>query len=138
MAGYSSFVTRAQFPDQDLGDSEQTPVDLASIADYTTLTAMRAPRATMISNNAYDNCCFRGDYANAPLIWAARPYYALYNAADKLTSHINFDPGHNYGQENREAFYRFVRDNFYCGSDSGFSEKEFRQRKTSARRAVAN
>jgi dienelactone hydrolase len=124
VAGYSSFVTRAQFPDQDLGDSEQTPVDLASVADYTTLTAMRAPKPTMISNNAYDNCCFRGDYANAPLIWAARPYYALYNAADKLTAHINYDPGHNYGQENREAFYRFVRDQFYGGVDSAFSEKE--------------
>src|SRR5258708_17775782 len=124
VAGYSSFVTRAQFPEQDLGDSEQTPVDLASIADYTTLTAMRAPRPTMISNNAYDNCCFRGDYANAPLMWAARPFYALYGAADKLTAHINFDPGHNYGQENREAFYRFVRDNFYGGDDAAFSGKE--------------
>jgi dienelactone hydrolase len=124
VAGYSSFVTRAQFPDQDLGDSEQTPVDLAGIADYTTLTAMRAPRPTMISNNAYDNCCFRGDYANAPLIWAARPYYDLYNAAAKLSAHINFDPGHNYGLENREAFYRFIRDNFYGGNDSAFSEKE--------------
>ncbi len=124
VAGYSSFVTRAQFPELDLGDSEQTPVDLASVADYTTLTAMRAPKATMISNNAFDNCCFRGDYANAPLLWSARPYFALYNAADKLTSHINFDPGHNYGQENREAFYAFVRDNFYGGRDSAFSEKE--------------
>lgn len=124
VAGYSSFVTRAQFPEPDLGDSEQTPVDLASIADYTTLTAMRAPKATMISNNAYDNCCFRGDYANAPLIWAARPFYALYGAADKLTAHINFDQGHNYGQENREAFYRFVRDNFYGGDDAAFSQKE--------------
>jgi hypothetical protein len=124
VAGYSSFVTRAQFPEPDLGDSEQTPVDLASIADYTTLTAMRAPKATMIANNAYDNCCFRGDYANAPLIWAARPYYALYHAVDKLTAHINFDFGHNYGQENREAFYRFVRDNFYGGNDNAFSEKE--------------
>jgi hypothetical protein len=48
----------------------------------------------------------------------------LYNAADKLTAHINFDPGHNYGQDNREAFYRFVRDNFYGGHDHAFSEKE--------------
>ncbi len=124
VAGYSSFVTRAQFPEPDLGDSEQTPVDLASIADYTTLTAMRAPKPTMISNNAYDNCCFRGDYANAPLMWAARPFFELYGAADKLTAHINFDPGHNYGRENREAFYRFVRDNFYGGDDAAFSEKE--------------
>ena len=124
LAGYSSFVTRAQFPEQDLGDSEQTPVDLASVADYTTLTAMRAPKPTMIGNNAYDNCCFRGDYANAPLMWAARPYFALYNATDKLTAHINFDPGHNYGQENREAFYRYIRDNFYAGNDAAFAEKE--------------
>jgi dienelactone hydrolase len=124
VAGYSSFVTRAQFPELDLGDSEQTPVDLARVADYTTLTAMRAPKPTMITNNAYDNCCFRADYAVAPLIWAARPYFALYNAAGRLTSHINFDPGHNYGQENREAFYRFVRDHFFAGNDSAFSEKE--------------
>src|SRR5437764_11301670 len=78
----------------------------------------------MIRNDAYDNCCFRGDYANAHLMWAARPYFALYGAGEKLTAHINFDPGHNYGQENREAFYRLVRDNFYRGDDAAFSQKE--------------
>ncbi len=118
VAGYSSFITRSQFPERDLGDSEQTPVDLASIADYTTLTAMFAPRPILITNNAFDSCCFRGDYANSPLIWAARPYFALFHAADRLTYHINFDPGHNYGQDNREAFYRLLRDAFYGGSSS--------------------
>jgi len=43
VAGYSSFVTRAQF-DRDLGDSEPRPADLATIADYTHLTALMAPR----------------------------------------------------------------------------------------------
>ena len=124
VAGYSSYVTRTQFPDQDLGDSEQTPVDLAGIADYTTLTAMRAPRPTVIINNAYDNCCFRGDYANSPLIWAARPYFALYGAEDQLKFHINFDPGHNYGLDNRERFYRAVRDTFYGGRDAEFPVAE--------------
>lgn len=124
VAGYSSFVTRVQFPELDLGDSEQTPVDLARVADYTTLTAMRAPRPTMIGNNAYDNCCFRADYATAPLVWAARPYFALFDAANRLTVHTNFDPGHNYGRENREAFYGFVRDNFFAGNDSAFPVKE--------------
>jgi dienelactone hydrolase len=113
VAGYSSFVTRSQFPDLDLGDSEQTPVDLASVADYTTLTAMLAPRPTLITNNALDSCCFRGDYATSPVIWAARPFFALYGAADRLTYHTNFDDGHNYGQDNREAFYRALRDAFY-------------------------
>lgn len=115
VAGYSSFVTRAQFPELDMGDSEQTPVDLASVADYTTLTAMLAPRPTLLTNNAYDNCCFRGDYANAPLTWAARPYFALYKAVDDLKHHISFEAGHNYGQSNREAFYRFVGEAFYPG-----------------------
>jgi dienelactone hydrolase len=115
VAGYSSFITRSQFPELDLGDSEQTPVDLASVADYTTLTAMLAPRATLITNNAFDSCCFRGDYANSPLIWAARPFFGLYNAADRLTYHINFDQGHNYGLDNRQAFYRVLRDAFYPG-----------------------
>lgn len=116
VAGYSSFVTRSQFPELDLGDSEQTPVDLAGVADYTTLTAMLAPRTTLITNNALDSCCFRGDYANSPLIWAARPFFALYKATNRLTYHINFDAGHNYGQDNREAFYRALRDGFYAGS----------------------
>ncbi len=38
VAGYSSFLTRSRF-DSDLGDSEQTPCDLATIVDYTHLTA---------------------------------------------------------------------------------------------------
>ena len=47
--GFSSYVTRAQWPDKDLGDSEQTPSDLASIADYTHLTALMAPRALQLT-----------------------------------------------------------------------------------------
>ena len=68
VAGYSSFVTRAQFPSPDLGDSEQTPSDLAVVADYTHLTAMRAPRPTLLTKNAHDTCCFRAEYALGPLI----------------------------------------------------------------------
>ncbi len=41
VAGYSSFCTRAREL-SDLGDSEQTPNDMATVADYTHLTAMRA------------------------------------------------------------------------------------------------
>ena len=67
VAGYSSFVTRTQFPEMDLGDSEQTPVDLGQYADYTHLTAMLAPNPVQLTHNARDNCCFRADYALAPL-----------------------------------------------------------------------
>ena len=61
VAGYSSYVTRTQFPSLDLGDSEQTPSDLASVADYTHLTALRAPRPTLLTHNARDTCCFRAN-----------------------------------------------------------------------------
>jgi len=116
VAGYSSFVTRSQFPTPDLGDSEQTPSDLAAILDYTHLTAMMAPRPTLLSYNAKDSCCFRADYALAPLIEASRPIFRLLDAEKQLRYHVNFDEGHNYGQDNREAFYRMLRDSFYAGN----------------------
>ena len=116
VAGYSSYVTRVQFPSLDLGDSEQTPSDLATVVDYTHLTAMMAPRPTLLSYNAKDNCCFRADYALAPLVQAAAPVFRLAGAAERLQQHVNHDPGHNYGRDNREAFYRFLRDQLLGGA----------------------
>ena len=117
VAGYSSFVTRTQFPELDLGDPEQTPSDLATVADYTHLTALRAPRPTLLTYNARDTCCFRAEYAVAPLLQAAKPIYQLYDRSRQLRHHINQDAGHNYGRDNREAFYRMLRDFFFAGSD---------------------
>jgi dienelactone hydrolase len=112
VAGYSSYVTRAQWPELDLGDSEQTPSDLASVADYAHLTALMAPRGLQVANNAKDNCCFRAEYATAPLIQIATPVYRLYNALDRVRYHTNHGNGHNYDEDNREAFYRLLRDHF--------------------------
>ena len=116
VAGYSGYVTRAQFPASDLGDSEQTPSDLATVADYTHLTALRAPRPTLVTNNAHDTCCFQAGHALGPLLRAARPIFELYGQAGNLRHHVNQDPGHNYGRDNREAFYRMLRDFFFGGS----------------------
>src|SRR3954452_5740565 len=57
VAGYSGFRTRVRYL-KDLGDSEQTPCDLATVADYTHLTAMMAPQPTLLTFNSKDNCCF--------------------------------------------------------------------------------
>ncbi len=116
VAGYSSFVTRAQFPSPDLGDSEQTPSDLATVADYTHLTALLAPRPTLLTNNAHDTCCFRAEYALGPLLRAARPAFELFDRPHNLRYHVNQDPGHNYARDNREAFYRMLRDSFFGGN----------------------
>lgn len=123
VAGYSSFRTRARFP-TDLGDSEQTPNDLATVADYSHLTAMLAGRAALLTFNAKDNCCFGSDHALQPLLDAAGPIFTLYGQPERLRSHINYDPGtHNYEADNRQAFYRMVGDTFFPG-DASFSAQE--------------
>ena len=110
VAGYSSYRTRARVL-TDLGDSEQTPSDFATVADYTHLTALLAPRAALLTYNQTDNCCFAAPHALPPLLAAAEPIYQLFGQRDRLRSHVNYDPGtHNFGSDNREAFYRMLRD----------------------------
>tara|TARA_R110002111_G_scaffold256979_2_gene324603 strand:- start:87413 stop:90136 length:2724 start_codon:yes stop_codon:yes gene_type:complete len=112
VAGYSSFLTRV-YHTKDLGDSEQTPNDLGVYADYTHLTAMRAPRPTLLSNNSKDNCCFESGYTQPPLLKAAFPIYKLYDKENHLQKHINDDPGdHNFLKDNREALYRMLSAHF--------------------------
>jgi hypothetical protein len=112
VAGYSSYVTRAQWPDLDLGDSEQTPSDLASVADYTHLTALVAPRWFQVASNANDTCCFRADYAPGPLVQTGRTVWGMLQHPERFRYHLNFGVGHNYDSDNREAFYRLFRDAF--------------------------
>jgi len=120
VAGFSSLITRANNV-SDLGDSEQQPCDMALVGDYTHLTALRAPRPTLLTYNATDNCCFASDHALPPLLQAAQPIFTLLGHETNLRYHINFDPGtHNYDRDNREAFYRLLRD-FFFASDQNFS-----------------
>lgn len=115
VAGYSSFLTRVRNL-SDLGDSEQTPNDLATVADYSHLTAMLAPRPALLTFNAKDNCCFASDHALPPLLAAAAPVYKLFGKESFLRSHVNYDPGtHNFEKENREQHYRLIGDHFFAG-----------------------
>src|SRR6185437_16185207 len=100
----------------DLGDSEQTPVDLATVTDYALMTAMLAPRGALLTFNAKDNCCFASDHALTPLLDAASPIYRLFGKEANLRAHVNHDPGtHNYLKDNRQALYRMLGDQFYPG-----------------------
>jgi len=113
VAGYSSFLTRMDHH-KDLGDSEQTPTDLATVADYTHLTAMMAPRATLLTYNAKDDCCFESGYALEPLRGGAEPYFRLFGREKALRTHINESPGnHNFGKDNRQAMYRMFGEFFF-------------------------
>ena len=123
VAGYSSFRTRAWHL-KDLGEAEQTPSDLATLVDYTHLTAMMAPRPTLLTYNSKDDCCFESGYALQPLVDAALPVFRLFDKADALRTHVNDDPGtHNFELDNRQALYRMLGDFFYAG-DKQFDPKE--------------
>lgn len=122
VAGYSSFLTRLQH-DMDLGDSEQTPTDLATVTDYSIMTALRAPHPTLLTFNAKDNCCFRADHALPPLVAAARPVYELLKAGDNLATHVNQTPGdHNFLADNRKALYKFIGTHFFGKSGADLEQ----------------
>jgi hypothetical protein len=85
---------------------------------------MRAPRPTLLTYNAKDECCFVSDHALQPLLDAALPIFELAGAGAKLRSHVNVDPGtHNFERENREAFYRMVGDHFFA-DDASYASSE--------------
>ncbi|MEX2176469.1 MAG: family 16 glycoside hydrolase [Pirellulaceae bacterium] len=114
VAGYSSYLTRIHHH-SDLGDSEQTPVDLAATGDYAHLTAMLAPRVALLTYNEKDNCCFAAPHALPPLLAAARPAYRLLDRAGALHEHINYDPGtHNFERDNREALYKVIGQHWFA------------------------
>src|SRR5262245_31201712 len=103
VAGYSGFKVKIRDHLMDLGDSEQTPCDLGTLADYTHLTCFRAPHPTLLTYNAKDRCCFTAGHALPPLLEAAGPVFKLLGKPENLRSHINHDPGdHNYGKDNRQ------------------------------------
>jgi dienelactone hydrolase len=124
VAGYSPFKVKIRDHLKDLGDSEQTPCDFGTLADYTHLTCLRAPRPTLLTYNDKDACCFTAGYALPPLLDAARPVYKLLSKPEHLRWHINSDPGtHNFGKDNRQQLYRAVGD-FFFPEDKSFSAEE--------------
>ena len=103
----------------DLGDLEQAPSGLLTVADYAHLTALFAPRPALLIYNARDNCCFLPERALPTTYEAALPVYRLLGAEQNLAFHINHDPGtHNYERDNREQFYAFLGAHFLGDHDT--------------------
>jgi dienelactone hydrolase len=112
VAGYSSFVARVE-RSEDTGDLEQNATDLLMHVDYPHLTAMMAPRPTLLIYNAEDDCCFRAPLVKSDIYDRVKPFFRLFGAEDKLAWHENTDPAdHNYQLDNRLQFYKFVSRNF--------------------------
>ena len=95
----------------DIGDLEQNPTDLVSIADYTHLTAMLAPRPTLLIYNEKDDCCFVSERARPSVFDPVVPFFRLFDREADFEYYENTKPGtHNYDRDNRQQFYRFIQD----------------------------
>src|SRR5579863_7218553 len=69
VAGFSSLRTRVEAKRYgDMGDVEQSATDFLQGSDYPYLVALLAPRPTLITYNAEDNCCFRAGLVK-PLVY---------------------------------------------------------------------
>jgi dienelactone hydrolase len=112
VAGYSAFVSKLERVG-DYGDPEQVPQDFLAGQDYSHLTAMRAPRPTLIIDNAEDDCCFRAPLVKPYVYDDVKPVFRLFGKEDAFAWHENLDPStHNYQLDNRLQAYRFFSKHF--------------------------
>ncbi len=106
VAGYSGLEARLE-RGEDVGDLEQNPTDLLTIADFPHLTAMRAPKPTLLIYNAEDDCCFRAPLVRDQIYTKILGFFQ--NDSKLFGWHENSDPGnHNYQLDNRLAAYSFL------------------------------
>lgn len=113
VAGFGSLESNIVHP-QDTSEIEEDATDLRAGQDYTQLTAMRAPRPTLLIYNAEDDCCFRASMVKPTVYEAIRPFFRLFNAEDDVFRwHENLDPStHNYQRDNRAQAYAFFTKHF--------------------------
>ena len=101
----------------DIGDLEQVPNDFCTVADYDALTALLAPRPTLLIYNHEDDCCFQTRRTRRSIYQPVKPVFSLLKAADKLAFYDNVNPGnHNYEADNRSQLYQFL--NIHFGLDT--------------------
>ncbi|MGD1102746.1 MAG: acetylxylan esterase [Terriglobia bacterium] len=109
VAGYTTLEGRLVLPRTEPGDIEQNGTDLLVGQDYSTLTAIRAPRPTLQINNAEDDCCFRAPLVKPYIFEAVRPFFRLYGKEDALQFYENTTiSAHNYELDDRQQAYRFL------------------------------
>lgn len=115
VAGFSSFVPRVEAKKfGDIGDVEQSATDLFDGRDYPWLTALMAPRPTLLIYNTEDDACFRSTAVKPAVYDAIVPFFQLYGKGGDFEWYENSDPGtHNYQIDNRTAAYGFFSRHFH-------------------------
>jgi dienelactone hydrolase len=111
VAGYQALLSRVTVGDT--GDIEENAADLLVGQDYSTLTAMRAPRPTLLIYNAEDTCCYRAPLVKPGVYDAVVPFFKLFGKEKDFQFHQNTDiSAHNLGRDNRQQIYRFFTEQF--------------------------
>jgi dienelactone hydrolase len=119
VAGFTSLPGRAERLPGEPGDIEQNPSDFLLGQDYSTLTAMRAPRPTLLIFNAEDDCCFRGPLVKPYVYEPIKPFFNLYGKSGNLQFYQNTTiSAHNYGLDDREQAYRFFIQHFHLQGEA--------------------
>ncbi|HDZ20381.1 hypothetical protein LCGC14_0397710 [marine sediment metagenome] len=117
VAGYTTVRGRLFSPGE-VGDLEQVPADLCTVLDFDTMTAMLAPRPTLLILNDRDDCCFRTDRTKPLIVDPVRPIFDACGA--EFAFHNNIDPGlHNYDADNRSQLYQFLAKHFGLRAPAG-------------------
>jgi hypothetical protein len=113
VAGFSSLTTAIEHPEY-AGDAEQNGSDMRQVADYAQLTAVRAPRPTLLIYNDMDDCCFRAGIVKQGVYSDIKPFFNLFDESENLQWYENQDPGtHNYQIDSRERSYQFFNSVFH-------------------------
>jgi dienelactone hydrolase len=97
----------------DVGDIEYNSPDLRLLCDVTVLTAMRAPRPTLLIYAAEDEYGMRAPLEKPHCYDEIQRFFKLYGKEDVFAWHQNVDPGtHNYQLDNRLQAYAFFTKHF--------------------------
>ena len=119
VAGYVNLQGRLERLPEEPGDLEQNPTDFLVGQDYTTLTAMRAPRPTLLIYNAEDDCCFRAPLVRPYVFDPVVPFFRLYGKADAFQFYQStLISAHNYALEDQAQAFAFFIKHFHLTADS--------------------
>jgi hypothetical protein len=121
VAGYVNLQGRLERLPEEPGDFEQIATDFLDGQDYSTLTAMRAPRPTLLIYNAEDDCCFRAPLVRPYVFDPVAPFFQLYEKADVFKFYQStLISAHNYGLEDQTQALDFFTKQFHLPTERGY------------------
>ena len=119
VAGYVNLAGRLERLPEEPGDLEQNATDFLVGQDYSTLTATRAPRPTLLIYNAEDGCCFRAPLVRPYVFDPVQPFYKLYGKSDAFQFYQStLISAHNYALEDQDQALAFFIKHFHLTADS--------------------